>query len=502
MNLDKNVRWLVTAVLVLLTLLIIAATLFVTESALNVIDRLRESPVWLRLLVAAGFVAIAAVSVRVAWFVLRPRRAEPEVEEAPEPVNRDSLDARIASLSAEGVDTSTAQAELAELAARKEAGFVQVALFGTISTGKSSIIKALLPADADSSRVSVSVRGGSTREVTDYEWTSPASDRLILTDVPGLSEAGGELDELAREEAIRAHAVIFVCDGDLTQDEFNALKALQALDKPVILALNKMDQLGAEDLAVVSERLEARAAEAGVIQPQVVNIAAAQTERVVRLLPGGGEQAVTRAVEPRVDALRSALQGVIDEDGDLLESLRDSSAFWLASQKLDVAERAHRRERSAQIVKSYTGKAVVGALAAVAPGTDILIQGYLGTGMVRELCEVYGAPVSDVDLQRFLDLAQAHVGKAAPLLLAIAGNGLKAFPGVGTVAGGLMHAVAYGLIFDAMGNSLAATLDTSGQLRPGPAAKRFSEQLGEDIPARTQRIARLALEAQREKPKD
>ena len=38
-----------------------------------------------------------------------------------------------------------------------------------------------------------------------------------------------------------------------------------------------------------------------------------------------------------------------------------------------------------------------------------------------------------------------RAGKALPLSLAVAGNGLKAFPGVGTVAGGIAHAVAYGL---------------------------------------------------------
>jgi uncharacterized protein (DUF697 family) len=81
-----------------------------------------------------------------------------------------------------------------------------------------------------------------------------------------------------------------------------------------------------------------------------------------------------------------------------------------------------------------------------------------------------------------------------PLTLAVAGNGLKAFPGVGTVAGGLVHAVAYGLIFDALGHSLVLTLNRHGELVPEEAAKDFEEGLSEYIEAGVRRVARLALE--------
>jgi uncharacterized protein (DUF697 family) len=130
----------------------------------------------------------------------------------------------------------------------------------------------------------------------------------------------------------------------------------------------------------------------------------------------------------------------------------------------------------------------------VSPGTDIIIQGYVGTTMTKELCELYGAAPRDLDIEEFLDLSQSRVGKALPLTLAVAGNGLKAFPGVGTVAGGLVHAVAYGLIFDALGRSLVLTLKRHGELVPEEAAKEFEEGIGEHIEAGVRRVARLALE--------
>jgi hypothetical protein len=81
-----------------------------------------------------------------------------------------------------------------------------------------------------------------------------------------------------------------------------------------------------------------------------------------------------------------------------------------------------------------------------------------------------------------------------PLSLAVAGNGLKAFPGVGTVAGGFVHAVAYGLIFDALGRSLVLTLSKYGELRPDDAAREFEDGISEHMEKGVRRVARMALE--------
>ena len=48
-------------------------------------------------------------------------------------------------------------------------------------------------------------------------------------------------------------------------------------------------------------------------------------------------------------------------------------------------------------VQGYSRKAVFGALAAVSPGTDILIQGYLGLNLVKELCALYEVPAREMD---------------------------------------------------------------------------------------------------------
>ena len=88
------------------------------------------------------------------------------------------------------------------------------------------------------------------------------------------------------------------------------------------------------------------------------------------------------------------------------------------------------------------------------------------------------------------------MGRALPLTLAVAGNGLKAFPGVGTVAGGLVHAVAYGLIFDALGRSLVQALAARGRFSPEAAAEQFEENLSEYLETGVRRVAQIALREQ------
>jgi hypothetical protein len=165
----------------------------------------------------------------------------------------------------------------------------------------------------------------------------------------------------------------------------------------------------------------------------------------------------------------------------------------LASEKLDEARDQHREQQAAELVTTYSKRAVVGALAAVAPGSDIIIQGLLATRLVQALCKVYDVPVKEVEIDSFLRLAGGKVKKLTAITLAITGNALKAFPGVGTLTGGLVHAVAYGMIFESLGRAAAQTLASRGDLRPYPAAKAFEEILNDNLEAGAIRFAKLAL---------
>ncbi len=488
---SKTFRLILAVLAFVGVLVLLAIVLSAAQFGLSLWQQLQSAPAWVVVLIAALASVMLGFGAWLSWRILRPVR--PASRKAAAQLTEAELQAHLETAAAAGVDVESAMRELEELARRRELETIHLALFGEISSGKSSLVNALLPGAS----VDTDVIGGTTTTIQHYHWTRDSGDTVVLVDVPGLNEVERAYDPMVMDEVQRAHAVIFVCDGDLTRDEFVALQPLLALEKPLIVAFNKLDRYSAEEQQLVRRHLAERFAS----HPQVTvaGIATRPTRKVVRVGPDGEEREEQQVLPPQIDELRSAVQSVIDNDMVLLERLRDTAVFELTARKLDQARADHRRQTSGELVKTYTRRAVAGGLAAISPGTDILIQGYLGTRMVKSLCELYEVPVREIELEKLLNLSQKQVRTALPLLLAVAGNAAKAFPGIGTLAGGLIHAVAYGLIFDALGRAVVRTLETRGELRPAPTSLTFRDNLGVDVEAKARRLLRLALDVRSEK---
>jgi len=491
MKVDRFIRISIAVLILLVFIVAIAATLFVTESALNVWDRLIEGPKLLLYGYVSVMVALVVAAIWLIWrLVVRrniPEAGRPKVRK----LSQSDIKERLREAEAAGVDVTAAQAELQELAARQGAGSIHLCFFGEISTGKSSLIKALVP----SADVLVDVLGGSTTDIKHYRWRDEAGSEILLTDVPGTGGHEQGLGQKAMEEAQRSQVVLFVCDGDLTRSESSGIARLLTLAKPLILVMNKSDRFDVEEQAALMQRLlEHLDGTGGAIErDRVVAVSAGGEVDVVERATDGSENVLRRQRPADIGVLVVAINRLL-QDPARIDEKRDRAVFQLAADKLAEAEAQYRVQRSEQIIRNATRKAVVGALAAVSPGTDVLIQGYIGTTMTQDLCKLYDAAPRDLDIEEFLNLSQSRVGRALPLSLAVAGNGLKAFPGLGTVAGGLVHAVAYGLIFDALGRSLVLTLSRHGEFVPEVAAKEFEEGISEHIEAGVRRVARMALD--------
>jgi GTP-binding protein EngB required for normal cell division/uncharacterized protein (DUF697 family) len=492
MKLDRVIRVGLALAIIVVVIVATGALLFVTESALNIRDRLKAGPALLMYLYFAILLAIFCGAFYLIWRLLIRRKPQAAGTGRPEVLSQQDIESRLRDAEQAGVDVGTAQAELQELAGRRQAGVIHLCFFGTVSSGKSSLVKALVP-DAE---VNIDIVGGSTSEVRHYRWRNAAGTEILLTDVPGTGGHEVGYSELALEEARRAHVVLFVCEGDLTRSEAKAIRALLALDKPMVLVMNKADRYSLEEQARLMHRLFERLKD---IDPDLAR------DRVVAVSAGGkfdvlerdasGQEIPARRERPAdIGVLVVAINRLLETGHKSLDARRDRAVFQLAADKLGAAEKTYREQRAEQVIRHSTRKAIIGALAAISPGTDILIQGYIATTMTQELCKLFGAAPRDLDIEEFLDLSQSKVGRALPLTLAVAGNGLKAFPGIGTVAGGLVHAVAYGLIFDALGRSLVMTLTKHGELKPEVAADEFEERISEQVEAGVKRVARMALE--------
>jgi hypothetical protein len=315
---------------------------------------------------------------------------------------------------------------------------------------------------------------------------------MTFADVPGSHEVSGAArEQLARDEALRAHIVLYVCAGDLTRDQDSELRWLHGFGKPTVLVLNKADQLNAHERDTLVRALRAKYGDA--TDAQIV-VSAGGVEQFERQLPDGRREHVQRERLADVAPLQKLLASFARLGAAALESSRAAAVLTSVGSKADALESDTRDRDAAAIVAKYTKRAVIGALAAVMPGSDLVIQGVLATALIRELAKLYGVAVRDVDIDAFLSHIKLTVRTSTSIVLAIAGNAFKAFPGLGTLGGGALHAVAYGLLVDSLGRAVAVTLRDRHTLDSTAAGHALSRLLAEAGADRMRDVAKVALE--------
>ena len=482
---SQPLRYLIAIALAVGAAMLLLTLLRATDAALSVWQRLQDWPAAVRHGVAVAFALLLIAAIYGIWRLLRksrPRAAKAAV------LDRGMIQARIERLPAENEGAAAARADLAELDARRSAQLVQVCLFGQISTGKSSLLRALAP----EAMPQVGVTGGTTTQVQRHRGMLPDGRTLELSDVPGSLEANDtEHLAIARAEAARCHAVLYVVDADLTRAQQAELAALAGFGRPIVIVLNKRDRYDDAERAALLARLKQHAKP---FDAFVVPASAGYEEDIPREFPDGRRDIVRREVPAQIGELQTLLQRINRTGVETLEPGREAALLSHVDERLAQAERQSRQNRSRQAIDKYTRRAVLGALAAVAPGTDLVIQGALATALTRELCAIHGLSARDVDVDDLLARAGGLLRTSASVTLAVIGNALKAFPGFGTLGGGLVHAVAYGLIFDSLGHALADTLANTRDLDRDATLDAFNKRLASPSTERLLALARIALE--------
>ncbi|HEY2394355.1 MAG TPA: Era-like GTP-binding protein [Rudaea sp.] len=488
-NANRPLRLILLAVLALLAVALLWALLGVLHGAITLWREWQALAVWAQAVIAIIVAAAVAAIVRAGFWLLRPRRRRIVVSAPP---TRAQVEQRIDVLRQRSADTAALQAELTELDRRARSEELYIAVFGEISAGKSSVIRALAP-DASAQ---VDVLGGTTRAVTHYRTTLTDGAVLTLADVPGTHEIdGAQREQLARDEALRAHVVLYICAGDLTRDQDAELRWLRGFGKPLVLALNKADQFEAADRAALERALRERYA--GITDARIV-ISAGGSERFERRLADGRLEHVQRERTADIGALSALLRRYAMAGPAAFEPAREAAVLTAVAGQADLLQAQSRETEARAIVAKYTRRAVVGAMAAVIPGSDLVVQGVLATALIRELSKLYEVPVRDMDIDAFLGQVRLTVRTSASIVLAIAGNAAKAFPGLGTLGGGVLHAIAYGLIFDSLGHAVAHSLRDQRKLDSAQANASLARLLADNSTERLRRIAAMALGAKGE----
>jgi len=289
-------------------------------------------------------------------------------------------------------------------------GHLHIAVFGRVSTGKSSLLNALI----GEQKFTVSPLHGATKRTSMEQWSEVEAAGVYLIDTPGLDEAGGEDREaMAREVAHRSDLVIFVVDGDITDSELTSLRTLLAQGRPVVVALNKADLYTADELAelLVSVRDKTE----GLVQAADVLTVAAQPrpQQVIEVDDEGNETVNMRERATDIESLRVRLWDIFENEGKTLAALNASLFAADLSDQVGIRILNARRELGDKLCRTYcVAKGVAVAFNPV-PVADLFAAAFIDVGMVMHLSKVYDLPISKREAG---SLVSVIVAEAAALM--------------------------------------------------------------------------------------
>ncbi len=334
-----------------------------------------------------------------------------------------------------------------EFEAKREAQTLEIVAFGTISSGKSSVLNLLAGRDVFATDAS----GGTTVNRNEIPW--PGIDKVILVDTPGLGEVDGAQNVIIAAEAAKdADLVLVVVDGPLRESEHDLLERLGQMEKRVIICLNKSDWYSDVDREKLKGQINRQTADF-VQAADIVSIQAQPGQRIRRkILADGSELEETVSIPPNIDPLANRMLSVVKQDG------KDLLMANLLMQSRGLVEKARTRveraidDRAWGVVDKYMWGA--GGIAALSPFpvVDLVAGSAISTKMILDLAAVYNQKVDlDTASQWLSEMGKNLVGflgaqGATVAVTAVVASLIKTVPFAGTIAGGVLQGAVQALI--------------------------------------------------------
>lgn len=325
--------------------------------------------------------------------------------------------------------------------------------FGTISSGKSSLLNSLAGRQVFAS----DVIGGTTSVRSEVPW--PTSEQVILVDTPGLAEVRGEQRAaVAALAAKNADLVLMVVDGPLKSYEVDLVNKLREMEKRIVVCLNKEDWYDEEEEQQLTQQIVAQLP--GIATSDVVAVRAAAVNRErIRVTSAGEELTEEYEVPPNVAPLAERLLQIVQKDGRelLLANLLLQSRGLVDEAKERVRTRCSMpgpMESSPSICGQRATQAGINPI----PLLDLVGGSAITVKMVLDLADVYKQPIDTDGVVKILEqlgknlIAMVGTTALSPAVAAGIGSLLKTVPGIGTIAGGLVQGLARALVTRWVGN--------------------------------------------------
>lgn len=362
----------------------------------------------------------------------------------------DNLD--LSSVEQKGLEMEIADLEV--MLTKLDSMTIQIAAFGMVGRGKSSLLNAMVGQEV----FETGPLHGVTRDAQKVNWTiseeavgeseralrvtfssSSGQSQVELIDTPGLDEVDGETrTALAEQIAQQADLILFVISGDMTKLEHEALSQLRAAQKPILLVFNKVDQYPKADRIAVYEKIRDERVKELLSPDEIVTAAASPLVRTLVRRSDGSKQVQLRQGKPQVEELKLKILEILHREGKALVALNtmlyaDDVNDRLVQRKLKLRETAAEQ----LIWKSVITKALAVALNPVTV-LDVMSAAAVDVFLILGLSRLYGIPMTEAGAIKLLQkIALSMGGISASELLANLGLGsLKTLLGISAPATG------------------------------------------------------------------
>ena len=348
------------------------------------------------------------------------------------------------------VEKSGLEAEIHDLETmldKLESMVVQIAAFGMVGRGKSSLLNALVGQE-------VFVTGplhGVTRDAQTVNWSiseaalgtlkatlpSNGQSQVELIDTPGLDEVDGETRAaLAEQIAKQADLILFVISGDMTKIEQIALSQLREVGKPIILVFNKVDQYPETDRITIYEKIRDDRVRELLSPAEIVMSAASPLVRMAVQNLDGTRGIKLQKGQSQVDELKLKILEILHHEGKALVALNTMLYADDVNQQLVQRKLIIREENANQLIwKAVITKALAIALNPVTV-VDILSAVIIDISLILGLSKLYGIPMTEtgaVKLLQKIALSMGGIG-ASELLANLGLSSLKTLLGISATA--------------------------------------------------------------------
>ncbi len=271
----------------------------------------------------------------------------------------------------------------------------QIATFGLVSKGKSSVINAFLGEN-------ILPRGpihGVTQKPQSLRWNPYGSKMQIeFVDTPGLDEIGGDSrTDMANLAAHQADLILFVVSGDITRTEYKVICKLLENRKPVLLVFNKIDLYPEVDQNTIWEKLKDLACQRKIpISPEdIVCISAEPNPVLVHIeCPDGTIKEEIEVPAPQIDALKLKILQILNQDGQTLLAL--NSLHRARESELNIARKTlqiQKAQAESLIWRYARYKSLVVAMVPLVL-IDVLAGILADLALIKALASLYGLPMT------------------------------------------------------------------------------------------------------------